>query len=319
MWTALLVLAGIAGDGEPDRTVARPPIEKVGTIECDIVEATPIVFDHRLLYFQSVRPDYGHKAPGVTDCYFRFWDPEKNLATTPFATGFHLGSAIVVGDTMNVFGVRQWGGPRIDLFWSSDLEEWKSTPVLDLPGWGIFNTSVCRAADRYIMAFEINKPDEETGVAFTTRFAESPDLRQWKLLPSECVYSRDRYTACPSIRYLDGTFYMTYLEARPGPTYETHIVRSSDLVHWESSPLNPVLHYGEEDKRIASSRLTPAERTRIAEAKNINNSDFDFCEHDGKTVILYSWGNQQGVEHLAAANSPLPLDKWLTRWFPKVK
>jgi hypothetical protein len=32
---------------------------------------------------------------------------------------------------------------------------------------------------------------------------------------------------------------MTYLEARPGPRYETHIVRSRDLIRWDSSPFNP--------------------------------------------------------------------------------
>ena len=63
----------------------------------------------------------------------------------------------------------------------------------------------------------------------------------WNLLPNECVYTKKRYSACPALRFLDGWFYMTYLEARPGPNYETYLVRSRDLIRWESSPLNPVL------------------------------------------------------------------------------
>ena len=63
---------------------------------------------------------------------------------------------------------------------------------------------------------------------FTSRFAESKDLRAWKLLPEECVFTKERYSACPSIRHFDGWFYMAYLETRPGPRYETHVVRSKD-------------------------------------------------------------------------------------------
>ena len=53
--------------------------------------------------------------------------------------------------------------------------------------------------------------------------------------------------------------------------------------------------------RLSQSRLIDAERQRIAEAVNINNSDIDFCEFEGRVIINYSWGSQKGVEHLAEA------------------
>lgn len=111
----------------------------------------------------------------------------------------------------------------------------------------------------------------------------------------------DRYTACPAIRFSGGYYYMIYLEQKPGPTYEPHIVRSRDLVHWESSPFNPVIRFSPEDKIIANPNLSWEERNRIAKAVNINNSDIDLCEFEGKTIIYYSWGNQQGIEFLASA------------------
>jgi len=300
--------------------LASPPaIEKRGTIECDIVEATPVAFDKRLYYFESVRADYKHKEEGVNDSYFRFWDVEKKIALPYFAKGYHLGSAMVVGDFMYVFGVRKWGDHRIDLFRSSDLVEWSQAPILELPGWSIFNTSACRVGPKFVIAIEIDKPSEEAGVPFTIRFAESIDRKNWKLLPSDHVFTKDRYSACPTLKYIDGIYYMTYLEAKPGPEYETHIVRSVDLVHWEPSPRNPVLRYSEEDKLLANPNLTPEERTRISSAKNINNSDFDFCEFDGETVILYSWGNQQGIEHLAEARFPALLNTFLPSFFPPAK
>jgi hypothetical protein len=109
---------------------------------------------------------------------------------------------------------------------------------------------------------------------------------------------------------------MIYLEARPGPTYEPHIVRSRDLVTWESSPLNPVMRYAVEDKFIANPGLAQELRDGIMKAVDINNSDVDLCEFKGKTIIYYSWGNQQGIEHLAEAVYPGTLAMFLRSFFP---
>lgn len=181
------------------------------------------------------------------------------------------------------------------MFWSADLVNWKSQTTLNLPRHTIFNTSLCKVGgekttDKYVMMFEIGGPPEEAGVRFTARFAESADLKTWKLTPAECAYAKDRYTAPHCLRYLDGYFYNFYLEAHDG--YEMRVVRSRDLVHWEPSPLNPVLRHSPEDKKIANPNLTAEQRTIIENAVNRNNSDIDFCEYEGRTVITYSWGNQ---------------------------
>ena len=88
-------------------------------------------------------------------------------------------------------------------------------------------------------------------------------------------------------------------------------------MHWELSPLNPVLRVSDQDRQIANPRLTPAQRQRIATARNINNSDLDFCEYQGRLVINYSWGNQQGVEHLAEAMYEGTEEQFLRGWFPR--
>jgi hypothetical protein len=167
------------------------------------------------------------------------------------------------------------------------------------------------------MAVELGEPPEVVGVRFTIRFAESKDLINWRLASPERVYSRDRYTACPTLRFLDGYYYMIYLEAKPGPTYESHIVRSRDLIRWESSPFNPVMSPSVDDKKIANPELTEGQRENIAKAININNSDVDLCEYKGKTLIYYSWGNQQGTEFLAKAVHDGTLRNFLQGFFPE--
>jgi len=117
------------------------------------------------------------------------------------------------------------------------------------------------------------------------------------------------------LRYLEGWYYMVYLEAYPG-YWAPHIVRSKDLMSWESSPLNPIMKHSDEDRRPASPKLTPEECQRLVTAKNVNNSDVDFCEFQGKTIIYYSWGDQQGTEHLAEAVYEGSETAFLKAFFP---
>ncbi|MHB0998415.1 MAG: glycoside hydrolase family protein [Armatimonadota bacterium] len=290
-------------------------ITKIGTIDCDIVETTPIVFKDRLFRFEYIR--YPQYLPNQTgDSYFRFVDVESGEISPAFATGWHLGNAYSDESGVYAFGVNQWGGNTIQCFRSDDMQKWESYPAIELPGWGFFNTSVCKADGTYVMAIEIDAPPEETGVRFTIRFAVSDNLIDWKLTPSECVFSKDRYTACPVIRYINGLYYMIYLEEKPGPSYVPYIVRSANLVEWEASPCNPVLVYSDEDKIIADPRLTCDQRERISNAVNINNSDVDICEFNGQTHIYYSWGDQQGKEFLAYAVYDGTLIDFLEGYFP---
>src|SRR4051795_4114229 len=258
----------------------RPQIRKLGTLDLDMVEATPVVFKDRLYRFEYVRKDYKPNTTG--DSYFRFIDVAAGKPTPAFAHGYDLGCAYAEGGTMWAFGVDHWDGTRVVAFRSDDLENWEKIPALELPGWGLFNTSVCKAGDRYVMAIEVGKPPEVVGVPFTARFAESKDLKTWTLLPEDRVFTKERYSACPSIRHLDGIYYMTYLETLPGPRYETYIVRSRDLIRWEASPLNPLLDASEGDRQIANPKLDDGQRNEVAGAADLNNSDLDFCEFRGR-------------------------------------
>ncbi|MCD6350613.1 MAG: hypothetical protein J7M26_00730 [Armatimonadetes bacterium] len=310
----LLLYAGLLG-AMATGGQGRPAIHKLGTIDCDLVESTPVVYQGRLYRFEWVRWRYKHNYFGKRN-YYRLLDVETARWVGPFGLDHCFGCAYAEGQRLWVHGVPKGDSDRIDVFWSDDLNQWHSATALKLPGWGIFNTSVCKGPEGYIMAFEIGKPADIAGHPFTTCFARSDDLVHWELLdPHRYVYSRDRYTACPSLRYVRGWYYMIYLEALRGG-YAPYIVRSRDLVSWESSPFNPIMRWGDEDKRIANPRLTAAEREHIAGARNINNSDVDLAEWQGEVVIYYSWGNQHGTEFLAEARYKGTLGQFLEAWFP---
>jgi hypothetical protein len=290
----------------------RPQIKKLGTIDLDLVETTPVVFNGKLYRFEYVRPNYWANSTG--NSYFRFIEHANGQPGKPFARGYHLGNVCAEGDLLIVTGTNIWDGERVDIFCSQDMEHWQTWNALNLPGYGIFNTSLCRGEDRFVLMFEVGKPPEVAGVPFTARFAVSDDLKHWELTPPECTYARDRYTAPHCLRYHAGFYYNFYLEALPNG-YEQFVVRSRDLIHWESSPFNPVLAASEQDRQIANPLLTPEQRRRVETAVNLNNSDIDFCEYQGGVVINYSWGNQQGVEHLAEARFAGGVEEFLTGWF----
>ena len=59
------------------------------------------------------------------------------------------------------------------------------------------------------MALEIGAPDEIAGKPFTIVFARSDNMIDWEMLdPIKYVHTKDRYSACPVIRYSEGYYYM---------------------------------------------------------------------------------------------------------------
>ena len=288
----------------------RPQMVKLGTIKCDVVESTPVVFKGQLYRFEWNRRCKN----------FHFIDVAAGKTTKPFASGYTYGSAFVDNDVVCVTGtspeVEGSSECRVEMFVSHDLENWEQRNALDLKGWGICNTSICKADAQYVLMFEIYQSKEKARPLFAPRFAKSKDLRHWELTPPECEFGINRYSAPHCLRYLDGWYYLFYLEADKPKGFETYVVRSKDLMHWESSPLNPVLVASKEDKIIANAALSAKDRERIEKANDINNSDIDFCEHQGKLIISYSWGNQTGQEFLAEAFYRGTLAEFLCGWFP---
>ena len=159
---AVMACLALASPGALADGPKRPEIRKLGTIDLDMVEATPVVFKDRLYRFEYVRKD--HKINTTGDTYFRFLDVATGKPTPAFAHGYDLGCAYAEGGSMWAFGVDQWDGTKVVGFRSGDLEHWEAIPALELPGWGLFNTSVCKAGDRYVMAIEVGRPPEVVGV-----------------------------------------------------------------------------------------------------------------------------------------------------------
>ena len=180
----------------------------------------------------------------------------------------------------------------VTLFKSKDLLHWEQKVVVKQEGEHLFNSSVCAAGKGFVMAYE---SDDPKFTPFTVKFATSPDLEHWSKVPG-AVFGADRYAACPCIRYVDGYYYLLYLEHRtPRWFFETYLARSKDLKSWQLSPANPILTPGLDD--------------------GVNASDPDVIEFRGQTYLYYSVGDQRTWSKLRRAVYPGPLREFFGSYF----
>lgn len=263
-------------------------------VKRDLCELSPFVWRGRLGTMECIRPASGGTA---SDYYLLLKDAETDQELARCAEGYGLASLLIHNDTFYIFASRWDNGnwKDVTLFKSSDLKNWTSNSKVVLEGEneGIFNTSVCRGPDGFVMAYESNDPAYPP---FTVKLARSQDLENWTKIP-EATFGTNRYTACPCIRYAKGWYYVLYLEHRtPRWRFETYITRSRDLRHWELSAANPVLRPEGLDE-------------------GINASDPEIVEWEGKTYIYYAVGDQLTWMNIKRAVYPGPLADFLESWY----
>lgn len=276
-----------------------PPAPRVSSklvdkqfVRRNLCELSPFVWKGRLGHLECIRPASG----GTTSDYcILLKDAETGKEWARCADGYGLASLLLRRGTFYIFASKWDNGNWRDvtLFTSSDVKHWESKVVLEGENEGIFNTSVCRGPDGFVMAYESNDPAYPP---FTVKVARSSDLEHWTKIP-EATFGTNRYTACPCIRYANGWYYVLYLEHRaPRWVFETYITRSKDLRHWELSAANPVLRAEGLDE-------------------GINASDPELVEFQGKTYVYYAVGDQLSWMNIKRAVYPGPMAKFLESWY----
>lgn len=170
-------------------------------------------------------------------------------------------SAIVSDGALYIFGTV--GNREVQMIKSYDLVSWTDPVTVLRSDARIYNSSVTADPNGFVMALETDE-----GVPYTARFYRSNDLLSWSLTGQPFHWAS--YAACPTIRYLNGYYYVFYLVVGDG-VYYTRVDRSTDLSNWETSP-------------YAVLYPQPGE--------GINTSDMDIAEVNGITHIIFSVGDQ---------------------------
>lgn len=267
-------------------------IEKRGVLfENPTMEATPIIWENELRYVVFDR--HNNRVEIIND-------HETIVAYQgQLNEDIGLGSAIMVGSKLYIFITKNWTNTThthgIFQITSEDLVTF-SSPLLVIPASSegvYFNTSVTRRpGNKFVMAIEQCRPNK---VCFNVKFMTSKltsDLTVWE--PVGGIFKENEYTACPTIRYIDGYYYVFYL--RLVGHFATYVSRSQDLINWEHS------------EQVVLSSLG-------AEGEGSNNSDMDLIELDGQVVINYAIGDQLTWAGVKEAIYDGPMDEFVLEFF----
>ena len=279
---------------------ARPRLIKLPmTFGPQAMENSPVIFNSRPLLVLNYRDDTKNKTDAYKrSMYLYIQDLTTGREVARFGEGHSFANAFVNGSELNVFASegtdRDWF-QSLYRFSTTDLKTWKrELAIPQAPGEHLFNASVCRDDQGYLMAYESDKP-----VAFCFKFARSTDLAAWKKLDG-LVYRGlgSEYSACPVIRYVAPYYYVIYLHAAvPGHKgWVSFLARSKDLAAWELSSFNPILE------------ASPGE--------GVNNSDVDLFEYEGNTYLFYATGDQQTWGTVRMAMFPGPMKEFFPSYFP---
>ncbi len=308
---ACLISLGIAAETKSSKSAPpNPKLIKLPFAFSGIrMENTPVIYKGRPLLVQNSRPKEADQQEAGSYLFIEELTTGQEVAR--LGTGFSFVSAFVNGDEMNVFGTentnKEWA-KDIFRFWSTDLKHWQQEKIIVRNGdEHLFNTSVCRDDQGYVMAYESNKP-----VQWSFRFARSKDLSHWESIPGIEFADVEGNSACanPAIRYHAPYYYVIYGVDRdrlprfryqyllPTTRYVTFIARSKDLLTWEVSPTRyPMLDPG------------PGE--------GINNTDADLFEIEGNTYIYYATGEQTADwGTIRVAMYPGPMKEMFEAFFP---
>jgi len=266
----------------------RKPIRKKGTILCKNIKSIPIVFKGVLYRFESVYYPASDDEPGYAVSHFV--NTETGEISLSLTKEWEYPTVFVWQDKVYLFGVKNQS--CIYMQESQDLRNW-STPVcvLGAAGWVVYNLSICRIEDGFMMALQFAEPLWFVIVPFTFFFAESKDLRKWRM-NLDASFGRQNYVDTPMLRYSDGWFYLFYVAGTDDSGFKERVVRSRDLRNWIQSPYNPIMEPSAQDRAFSSKHLSLKEQHMIQTARNIDNSRLQMCANGKDLYLTYNWGDQ---------------------------
>lgn len=321
--------------GLNQKTGRAPVIKKLGAIKRGM-EQTPVLFKGMPIIVESIEAD----KEGLGFQHIRVRNLSTNEVYSTFGKEYYFASAFVENDILYAFATSRYddepltmyvgnnqqnwhdprGGSEVRMFKTTNLKDWEERDIISCPDRRLWNTSVCRGDGKYVMAIEVRGKDgffvPQIGKGFTSFFAESYDMENWTMMPDDCSYTPERYNACPTLRYANGYYYMICLESLPCTRYAPYIYRTKNFEHWEVGFHNPMMMWSDEDRIPKEGAVfSPEDLELLQTGLNINCSDLDLFELDGKTHIYYANGDQMTYSFLCEAVCDLPLDDFLEAFF----
>ncbi len=264
----------------------------------DVAEASPIVWGGEVLVVDSGITIRNPSTSAIIS------NVPTNRNQMAFICAIVDGGRCYIYGTSGVNGVTDNApsGNSVMMIQSSDLINWSApVTVYQAPSTRtIFNTSVAPSLSGYIMVMEVRDPETPSG-SFCERFAESTDLIHFNDVGG--VLHPNTYSSCPTIRYVDGFYYVIHDERiddwNGGWCWVALVSRSTDLISWH-----------DEDLKRSGAVLSPIHGPNFERhdgTRANDNSDVDLVEFNGSIYFVYDFGDQAtwGGEGLAKFDGTL--------------
>lgn len=295
-----------------------PEIKKLGIVSLN-GESSPFVWNGKAMRLELEDASKRTSPNAHTHAIIR--ERESGKVISRFGEGCYYYSLYVENETAYVLGTKseypKLSGSEIIIFESRDLINWESRTLISNPGWSYFNTSLTKGPDGYVLLLEADEPAEYVGTPFTLFFAASPDMVDWKFLDPECCLSKARYNGGPFMKYSDGWYYIISVTELPLLRYTNYIFRTKNFKDYEVGKYNPLLMPDNKDKMFSplACHIDDKDKEIIKQGFNINNSDIDMCDYNGKTLITYNMGDQLGFYCLCEAEYDGTVSQFLASYF----
>lgn len=260
-------------------------------------EMTPLVFKNEQYRLENVMAHFltpgaeSHSRP-TSEYHFRIRRVANDTLISIPLMNHYFASGYVKDDFCYCFATNLGeNGRSLSMIRSDDLISWeKIRRVLDLrqEQISICNTGVTFDGSRYVMLYECNDPAYPI---FTFKFLASDDLINWEPIEG-AIYGADKYVGGPALYWSCGWYYVTYVDLFIHPEvrqvcFRTSISRSKDLINWEDAP--------EERAVVMPDFNNRPDPEHFPEVYDVNASDAEFIEEDGKVKVFFIGGNQWGV------------------------
>ncbi len=263
-------------------------------------EITPFMFNGRFYRLENSAAFTRHhqeKNPAYRfhEDYFLIRDVESGFIISIPLLNHHYATAFVWNGEVFCFAMDYGRGDKkilrdMKMIRSKDLITWSAPQTLFSAESNekLYNNSVVYDGKRFVMLYETNDPAYPP---FTFKFAVSTDLIHWDKLDG-ALYGVDKYVGGPCMVFTGGYYYVTYVNYFPNAetgeaNYDTRLARSKDLFTWEDAPANRSVLFPD-----YTHRPNPVEYPDVYE---LNASDAEFIELDGKVKVFWAGGNQLGV------------------------
>ena len=273
----------------------KSPIENSEYLGTSVVEANPVIYSNKKIIVESWRKPFNEINEvklAIVPEFSKEGYKKREYVDTPLKN-HSLASAIVVEDTLCIFAVNEdTERTSIDRACFKN-GVWDSISTVYESNTKIFNVSIAKTDNEYVILKEVS----HIGIPFTMVFGKIKNIMdQWNF-DNNTVYGTHKYTGGPSIFYAESWYYLLYLEQFTDG-YATRIARTKNLIDFEESD-QIFLDF---NKSIIGMPRHP----NIAEQ---NASDPEMIEVDGKTIVLFTRGNQKYGGNLSIGYSNLPITK----------